>query len=51
MNMRALLYAGAGLSIAEDLVIMVLPLDELKSLNLTLRKRVALGGMFALGSL
>jgi hypothetical protein len=51
VNVRTLLYAGAGFSIAEDLMIMLLPIYELKGLNLTLSKRVALGGMFALGSL
>lgn len=51
VNEHALAFTGAGLSIAADLVIMFLPVYELKGLNLTLRKRVALTGMFALGSL
>jgi Fungal rhodopsin domain len=42
---------GAALSIFYDIVIMLLPISELKGLNLTLRKRVALCFMFALGSL
>ncbi|KAE9365087.1 hypothetical protein N431DRAFT_353714, partial [Stipitochalara longipes BDJ] len=41
---------GAALSIFYDIVIMLLPISELKGLNLTLRKRIALCFMFALGS-
>jgi hypothetical protein len=51
VNYLALAYAGAGLSIFEDFVIMLLPISELKGLNLDLRKRAALVFMFALGSL
>jgi hypothetical protein len=51
INANATLKAGAFASIFEDLVIMVLPISELKGLNLGLRKRVALCFMFALGSL
>ena len=42
---------GAALSIFYDVVIILLPISELKALNLTLRKRIALCFMFALGSL
>jgi hypothetical protein len=51
INSLALVYAGAGLSIFEDVVIMVLPVMELMHLNLDLRKRIALVFIFALGSL
>lgn len=51
INLQALIYSGAGFSIFEDFAIMVLPVVELKRLNLGLRKRIALGFMFALGSL
>jgi hypothetical protein len=51
INSLALVYAGAGLSIFEDIVIMLLPIAELKGLNLDLKKRVALVFIFALGSL
>jgi hypothetical protein len=44
-------YAAAGLSILEDLVIMLLPVMELKALKLDLKKKLALAFMFALGSL
>jgi hypothetical protein len=51
INPQAYVYAAAGLSIAEDIVIMLLPIWELSALKLDLRKRFALGFMFALGSL
>ena len=51
VNSQALIYAGAGFSIFEDFAIMLLPIFELKGLNLSRRKRIALGFMFALGSL
>ena len=44
-------YSAAGLSILQDLIIMFLPVLELKALKLDLRKKFALGFMFALGSL
>ncbi|KAG4441856.1 hypothetical protein IFR05_002657 [Cadophora sp. M221] len=50
VNPQALIYAGAGFSIFEDFAIMLLPIFELKGLNLSRRKRIALGFMFALGS-
>ncbi|KAH9219973.1 hypothetical protein DL95DRAFT_290708, partial [Leptodontidium sp. 2 PMI_412] len=50
IDLQALIYAGAGFSIFEDFVIMLLPIPELKSLNLDSRKKVALFFMFALGS-
>lgn len=51
LDFNAFSFAGAGLSIFEDIVITLLPISELKGLNLTLRKRIALCLMFALGSL
>jgi hypothetical protein len=51
INFNAFSFAGAGLSIFEDIIITLLPISELKGLNLTLRKRIALCLMFALGSL
>ena len=47
----AFVYSAAGLSIYEDMIIMFLPVMELKALKLDLRKKLALGFMFALGSL
>jgi hypothetical protein len=51
INSQAFVYTAAGFSILEDIVIMLLPIWELKDLRLDLRKRIALGFMFALGSL
>jgi hypothetical protein len=50
-NFTASIYAGAAFSIFEDIVIVTLPMFVLKDLNLTLRKKIALCLMFALGSL
>ncbi len=48
---RALGFAGAGASIFEDFAVMLLPVSELKSLHLDLKKKFALIFMFAVGSL
>ncbi|KAF8858845.1 hypothetical protein BDZ45DRAFT_387540 [Acephala macrosclerotiorum] len=50
VNLPVLAYMGAGFSIFEDIVIMLLPIYELKSLNLGLRKRIAVILIFAFGS-
>lgn len=50
-NSQAFVYAAAGFSIFEDFIIMVLPVWELKDLNLTTKKKLALTFLFALGSL
>ncbi|KAH8746684.1 hypothetical protein F5882DRAFT_446278, partial [Hyaloscypha sp. PMI_1271] len=50
IHSQAFVYAAAGLSILEDLVIMLLPVMELKALKLDLKKKLALAFMFALGS-
>ncbi|KAG9231354.1 hypothetical protein BJ875DRAFT_122812 [Amylocarpus encephaloides] len=51
INTKALVYTGAALSIVEDLVIMFLPVIELKGLNLDKKKKVGLTILFASGSL
>jgi hypothetical protein len=51
VNSTAIVYAGAGFSIFEDIVIILLPVRELKNLNLSTQKKVAVIFMFALGSL
>jgi hypothetical protein len=51
MDFQALIYAGAGCSIMEDIVIIVLPIPQLWSLNFNWSKRGALILMFAIGSL
>lgn len=51
INAGAVVTAGAGLSIFEDIAIILLPVRELQHLNLSLRKRMAVMALFALGSL
>lgn len=50
-DLVVIIYSGAVFSILEDLVLIVLPIPQLKGLDLTLRKKVALAFMFSLGSL
>lgn len=50
-NSAAQVYSGAAINILEDLVIILLPIKELKGLNLGPRKKLAVIFMFALGSL
>lgn len=50
INSGAVVFAGAGLSIFEDIIIILLPVMELKSLPLSLRKKFAVIFIFALGS-
>ncbi|KAH8787231.1 hypothetical protein BGZ57DRAFT_134326 [Hyaloscypha finlandica] len=50
IDLNVFAISGAALSIFYDIVIMLLPISELKGLNLTLNKRIALCFMFALGS-
>ena len=51
LNLEATTYAGACVSIFEDVVIILLPLFVLRDLNLNLKKKVGLGMVFSLGSL
>lgn len=51
VNLAAVGYAGAVLSIVEDLAILFLPVSELGTLNLGVRKTVSLMVMFSIGSL
>jgi hypothetical protein len=51
INSGAVVFVGAGLSIFEDAVIILLPIMELKSLTLSLRKRLGIILLFAMASL
>lgn len=51
INPTVVVFAGAGFSIFEDIVIMLLPVRELKGLNLALKRRLAVIFMLAFGSL
>ncbi|KAI6710951.1 integral membrane protein [Diplocarpon mali] len=50
INRQAMIYTGAGISIFEDFAIMFIPILELRRLNMSRRKRAAIGFMFAVGS-
>ena len=51
INSSIAILIAAGIGIFEDIVIILLPVPELKGLNLCLRKRLAVMFMLALGSL
>ncbi|KAI1283370.1 hypothetical protein F5Y07DRAFT_408738 [Xylaria sp. FL0933] len=50
-NQFALFFANGGLNIAEDLILYILPTRILWSMNLPLKQRVALIGVFVIGGL
>ncbi|KAK9789107.1 putative Extracellular membrane protein CFEM domain-containing protein [Seiridium cardinale] len=50
LNVNAIGYSGAVLSVVEDLVLILLPIPELRKLQISGRKRVGVGLMFALAS-
>ncbi|KAL8305070.1 hypothetical protein RB597_003997 [Gaeumannomyces tritici] len=50
LNITAVTWAGAILSIVEDLVILFLPVREVFRLQLTLQKKIAVVLMFSIGS-
>src|SRR6266536_3313731 len=51
LDSQALVYTGAAIDIFEDFMVMFLPIFELRGLNLSTKRKIALGFMFALGSL
>lgn len=50
-NQPALFFANGGLNIAEDLVLYILPTKLLWRMNLPLKQRIALVGIFVVGGL
>lgn len=50
INSQAIVFAGAGFSIAEDIMLMLLPASEIKGLSLSLKKKITCIFIFALGS-
>jgi hypothetical protein len=50
-NINAQAWAAAAGNLVLDLMTMTLPLRELYGLNLSLRKKISVMGMFSLGSL
>jgi hypothetical protein len=51
LNSNAIAWANAGISIALDVWMLVIPLAELKSLNLHWKKKIGVGFMFLVGTL
>jgi hypothetical protein len=50
-DVNAIGYSGGVLSVVEDLVLILLPIPELRKLRISGRKRIGVGLMFALSSL
>lgn len=50
-NQPALFFANGALNIGEDLILYVLPTKILWSMNLPLKQRIALVGVFLIGGL
>jgi hypothetical protein len=51
INLNTLAYATGGISIALDIIILLLPIPQLVGLKTDLRKKIHLIIMFGLGSL
>jgi predicted membrane channel-forming protein YqfA (hemolysin III family) len=51
VNSTRFIISGTAISLLQDIIVIVLPIPQLMALHLTLRKRVALISLFALGSL
>ncbi|OHX00889.1 integral membrane protein [Colletotrichum incanum] len=51
IDLNAATLASAILSIVEDFAILAMPIQQLKKLQLTRKKKMAVGLMFSLGSL
>lgn len=51
LNLFAISYTGAAGSILEDILLIIMPIPELMKLQLGRQKKLALGFMFAVGSL
>lgn len=51
LDLNAVAYSAAVVSIFSDFLIVILPMPLIKSLNLKLKKKIGVMCMFALGSL
>ncbi|CZR68219.1 uncharacterized protein PAC_18118 [Phialocephala subalpina] len=49
LNQNALAYANSGMSIAQDIMIIVLPIPVVVKLNMDIRRKVGVAFMFAVG--
>jgi uncharacterized membrane protein len=51
VDVNTLAFSNSGISIAQDLVILFLPVSELATLQMSLRKKLNVLGMFSIGGL
>jgi hypothetical protein len=51
IDVNALAFSNSGVSIAQDLVILFLPVSELATLQMSVRKKLGVLGMFSIGGL
>lgn len=51
IDQKAFIYAGAGINIALDLAVCIIPIPELWKLNLTTRKKAFLVAIFSVGGM
>jgi hypothetical protein len=51
LDVNALAYANSGMSIAQDLIIIALPLPVLTKVNMSMKRKIGVAIMFAVGSL
>lgn len=51
VDVNALAFSNSGVSIAQDLIILFLPVSELAALQMSLRKKLNVLGMFSIGGL
>jgi hypothetical protein len=51
INMTAIVYSSAGISVFQDLLILILPIPELLNLQVSFRKKINVMIMFGVGTL
>lgn len=51
VNYNAVAWANAAINIQQDLLIIILPVNALRSLQLGLKKRIGMYAMFGVGGL
>jgi hypothetical protein len=51
IDITALAYSNAGIAIAQDMIILFLPVSELVDLQMSLRKKLNVMAMFGIGGL
>ena len=51
VNYNSVAWANAAINILQDVIIIVLPMSELRQLQLSTRKKIGMYAMFGVGSL